>query len=423
MFCEECGTKNKKNATFCENCGHKMTAEESKKETKSEKTETKVVKKVVKEKEPMSQKTKILIGSIAAVVAIIIGAYFYLASIFKPEKIAIKYFKAYASKDANKICDIVKLEEDDFVNKKLLSNALKGSDIIELENYKVEKNDSKSKLAKAFGIKEDDLSKTITIRYTKKGSSKEYTKNIKLVKGKNKKFLFFDDWKVDSSDLIAKDFTISVPSNTEATIDGIKIPKKYQKDSYSSSYKTYKIPAILKGKHQIEAELKSGIKLSGETSIFGNYASFSYGSLKLDKKTEKKYLKDAEEKVKIIYDALIDGKNFDDIKDSFNEDYRSDIEYAFNTVKENAMNDYNKLKEFKITDSNVTYYYISEDELQLTIKIKYDYKVEYKNGDETKEYSKTGKTGNIYVNYRLDKKDITLSNIKSLVSYFSHYSF
>lgn len=418
MFCEECGAKNKKGTAFCEECGHKLPVEvKEEKATKEEPRKEKVAKK------PISKKTKILVGVIAVVVAALVGTYFYLSSLFTPEKIALKYFKAYANKDANKICSIIKLDDSEFVSKDLLKKALKDEEKIELENYTIEK-DTSSQLAKAFGVKNDDnLSKTIKIKYITKGSSKEYYKTIKLTKSKNKKYLFFDNWIVDSSDLIAKDYSISVPKDSKPSIDGVEIKDKYKQDTYSSYSDTYKIPSILKGSHKVTTKLKSGIVLTGEFNITGSYSSFSSSNLKLDDKTSSSIKKSIKDSLTTIYDAVVADKSFDDIKDSFDEDYRDDIKNTYDNLKQYALSDYNKLKELKISDVDIKYYSISDEDLSITAQIKYDYKVEYKSGNETKDYSKTGKTDNVYLTYKSGKKDYVLSNIRSLVSYFSHYSY
>ena len=431
MFCEECGAKNKKGATFCEECGHPIKAEvketkkektETKKTTEEPKVETKKTEKVAKK--PISKGTKILVGSVAAVVAILVGAYIYLGSVFTPEKIAIKYFKAYANKDADKIYKIVKLDESEFVSKKLLKEALKNDEKIELENYKIEKNPTKTQLEKALGVKvKEDLSKTITIKYVKKGSSKEYYKNITLVKSKHKKFLFFDNWVVDSSDLVANDYTFSVPKDSKPTINGKKVSDKYKKDSYSSYYDSYKIPSILKGTYKLKVTLDSGLTLVGDMKINGSYGTYSSSSLKLEDKTEKKLVKDIKEKLTTIYNGVTENKNFDDIKDAFAEDYRDSIEGSYGTLKQAVLTDYNKLKEFKLTDVKIKYYTISDENLNLTVQVTYDYKTEYKNGDDVKEYSKTGKTSNIYLTYKLDGKEYALSEFRNLIAYFSHYSY
>lgn len=200
MFCEECGTKNEKGAAFCEKCGHKLKVEE--------------VAKVAKP--PMSKKNKTIIGIVCAVVVVLVGVYMYLGSLTKPEKIALKYFKAYAANDADALYSTLNLEESKFVSKKLLKSGLKDRKKMEIANYSVEENEASS----------DDLSTRIKIKYVEEGSSREKTKVIKLTKNKDKKWLFFDNWTVDSSELIAKDYVINVPEDSKLEINGIKVGKK-----------------------------------------------------------------------------------------------------------------------------------------------------------------------------------------------------
>ena len=449
MFCGECGAKNKKGSAFCEKCGSKLEVEEEiekttkkdqvkktnkKEETKKpdKKEEVKKTEKVEeikkeepkKERKPISKKNKIIIGIVAIVVAILVAGYMYLGSLCKPEKIAIKYFKAYTSKDADKIANIIKLDESDFVSKKLLKEALKDEEKIELENYAIDNTPTTTKeITKALGIKaEDDMSKSIRIKYIKKGSSKEYYKTIKLVKSKNKKYLFFDNWVVDSSDLIAKDYSLSVPADSKVSLNGIELGKKYKKDN-SSSYDSYLIPSILKGTYKAKVTLKSGIELTGTLKVDGNYGSFSSNNLKFESKTEKKFVNEIKENISLIYNSVLEDKSFEDIKDSFDEDSRDNFENTFNTIKQNALSEYSKLKEIKITNAEIRYFNISEDNVRFSVQVTYDYKVEYKNGEETKEYSKTGRTTTIYVTYKLDNKSYKLSKIESLPTYFSHYSY
>ena len=119
----------------------------------------------------------------------------------------------------------------------------------------------------------------------------------------------------------------------------------------------------------------------------------------------------------------MDDKSFDDIKDKFNDDYADDIEYVYDNIKRYVMTDYNKLTEFDITDIKIKYYSIYEDKIKFTVQMKYNYKIEYKSGDDTKDYSKKDKSDTFYVDYKLDKKELELSGISSLVSYFSHYGY
>ncbi|MBP3461258.1 MAG: zinc-ribbon domain-containing protein [Bacilli bacterium] len=403
MFCGECGTKNEKGALFCEKCGHKLETEEVTKKS------------TTKEKKPMKKEQKIIIGAAAFVIVVLIGVYMYLGSLFTPEKVALKYFKAYTSNNADALYSTLNLEESKFVNKDLLKENLKDKDKIKVANYKVIKDDEKE---------EDSLSKKVVIEYVEEGSSKEKTKVVRLTKNKKKKFLLFDNWTVDSSELVATKYTISLPKDSTATINGIKISDKYKEDYSSSYYDKYVIPNILSGKYTIKVELKSGIKLEGNVNVnSGSYGSYSASNLNLEEKTKKALQEEITEKVKLLYNSAIEDKTFDDIKESFDEDSRDDISYIYSNLKSGITSSYKKLKSIDITDINIKSVSLNDEKIRLTVNMKYKYKVEYQSGDETKEYSSSEKTDNFYVDYTLKDKKYVISNISSLNTYFSYYNY
>lgn len=399
MFCGECGTKNKKDAQFCEKCGAKIEAEET------------VVTHVAAPKKPMSKKTKVIIGVVVAVLVVLVGVYMYVGSLITPEKIALKYFKAYAANDADTLYEVMNLEESKFVSKKLLKESVKDNEDTKIANYSVKDSE----------VADDALSTTVTITYVEEGSSKEKTKDIKLVKNKDKKWLFFDNWTVDSSELIAKDYTIIVPADTEITIGDVKVGEKYQEDYYSSSSDKYVIPSILKGKYDLVMEYESGLKLSGELTVSSSYGSYRSSDLKLESKTEKELTKDIKEKLELIYKSAMEEKNFDDIKESFSEDLQSDIEYTYENLKSNVNSEYRNLKEMNIKDLEITSVSVSGEQLRVYLKMKYSYKLDYKDGEDTKEYSSSEKTDSLYVYYEMDEKEYVMTDMSSITTYFSRY--
>lgn len=402
MFCEECGTKNKKGTAFCENCGAKLQDNVDNEET--------VKKVIVKEKKPMSKKTKIIISVVGVIVVALVASYLYLSSLFTPEKIALKYFKAYTSNDASALYDTLKLEDSKFVSKDILKEQLKDSEKIDISNYSIVKEETKK----------TDLAASITIEYTQ-NSSKEKTKTVKLIKNKKKKYLFFDNWTVDSSELISKDYTVNVPANASVTINGISVSDKYKSDSYSSKYDAYKIPNILKGKYTIKVELKSGLKLEGTMNVnSSNYGSYSASNLKVESKTKEKLEKEIKEKVELLYKSAIEDKSYDDVKSSFNESYQDEFDTIYSNLKSGVLGEYRKLISYDIKDVNLMSYYMDDDDnLQFTVSIKYDYKLKVKSyNDEEKEYSKENQKDTIYVDVALEDKNYVVSDMSSLNYYF-----
>lgn len=79
---------------------------------------------------------------------------------------------------------------------------------------------------------------------------------VKLVKQENKKYLFFDNYKVSSENCVVMDFPVSVPKQSMVCINDVKIPEEYlssEKNGYETM-KTYKIPKIFSGACNIKIE-------------------------------------------------------------------------------------------------------------------------------------------------------------------------
>lgn len=406
MFCEECGTKNKNDVAFCENCGHKL-----QQETVVETTKTVPV----KEKKPMDKKTKVILSVVAAVAVVFIGLYVYLGSLCTPDKVALKYFKAYAANDGDALYSTLNLEDSTFVSKKILKAKLKDSkEKIKLANYSVkEKNKG-----------ENSLSTVVTIKYVEEGSTDEKTKEIKLTKNRKNKWLFFDNWTVDSRSLVAKKFKIYAPTGSTLKIDGVKVDKKYKdEDSYSSYNDTYEIPSILIGNYVLTVKLESGIELESKMNVTGGlYSYHRVSSVKLPKKVEKEISKDIKAKLQVLYDAAIEDKSFDDIKDNFDEDYQDTIKNRYESLKSGlSYSSYKKLKSINFTDIEVSSVSVSGDKIDLSTKIKYKYNLSYKSGDETKDYSSSEKYDTSYIYYTIEDGKYVMTDLISLNYYYSYY--
>lgn len=394
MFCEECGTKNKKGATFCENCGHQMNNESG--DNGSKKT-------IVFDK-----KKKVCAGIIAVVLVALISIYSYLSNASKPENVALKYFKACANNDVNTIYSVASVEESDFVNKKLLKESLKDSKKTSLVNYKI------AEVKNANGI-----SAVVRIAYIDSASNHEKIKVVNLVK--SKKSGLFEKWLVDCSDLMVKDYRLTAPEGTKVLINNIEVDKKY-KEKNSSLHDYYVIPSIIKGKYNVTLEYKNGIKLSGELKIEGSYSSIALSNMKLEKELDDNIKKDLKNKLKIMYDAAMSSKEFSEIKDTFNEDEVSSIEQSYNSLKSNITTDYNKLKEFSINDINIKVSSLEDDKIRLSVELNYDYKMEYKYMNETKEYSKKNAKTNLVSIYQIKDNKYSVINM-GIITYFSHYNY
>ena len=53
--------------------------------------------------------------------------------------------------------------------------------------------------------------------------------------------------------------------------------------------------------------------------------------------------------------------------------------------------------------------------------MKYTYKLNYKDGEETKEYVSSEKSDTFYAYYEVDEKEYVMTDLSSLNTYFSRY--
>ncbi len=402
MFCGECGTKNEKGSIYCENCGHKLENAEP-------------LKKKVKEnpKKPMDKKQKTILSVVVVIVVLFVGLFMYMGNLCKPENVALKYFKAVASKDVDDLYSVLYLEKSDFVNKKILKDKLKDEKEIELANYKVKKGD----------VDKDDLSTSVKITYVEEGSSREKYQTVKLVKSKKKKWLFFDNWTVDSSSLVVKDYKLYVPSKATIKLDGIKVDKKYKNEKLStSSTDVYEIPTILSFKYKADIKLENGIELEDDISVRSSYDYYRTTNTHLAKKTETKLKKDILSKMKTIYNAAIDDKSFDDIKDSFEVDDKDDIKDAYENLKSGlSLYSYRKLTKIDFKKADITNVSVDEDEIELSVKLSYEYSLKYKLFDKEEEYNSKEQSDICYLTYKYEDDKFVLIDMSGLNYYYSTY--
>lgn len=412
MFCAECGTKNESGAQFCENCGHKI-------ENAVVTTTTPKGNKNVTPRKRMSKKSKIITATITIIVILLIAVYFILHSMTKPETIAEKFFNATMSYDADAMYEYLDVSESEFTSKKMfrkiVKNELNGEEAPRVVNYKVEKPVKSS----------DGLSTTVTITYVLSNSSESNTAKIKLVKDKKKKWLLFDNWKINISDFeTVKDYNIEVMKGSIVTIEGVKVDSKYlDKKESNESTDVYSIPIMFATDYNIVVELPIGIKIEDTMSV-NTYSSYKY-RLSIDNLTSemRTNLQDTVKRhLQTIYDGVKDKKSFEDIKSNF--EYKDSDLTDIKEVYEELLDDMDSSTVLtSITFKKITLNNINVDDdgyLEVYVKATYDYAVSYQSGDETKTHN-SDDYDYMYLTFEYIDGEFKLVDASSLNSYFSRY--
>ena len=405
MFCGECGTKNKKGAQFCENCGAKM--ETPKKEV------------FVKEKKPMTKKNKIITGIVGLVAMIVIALCIFLGSLTSPKNIAEKVFNATVNYDFDTIYKYLNVEDSEFTSKEMFNKVMTSN--YDIEDKPVIVNYSVGEPV----ISDDKMSATVTITYMMKDKDKSDTFDVKLVKDKNKKWLFFDNWLVNTKGIdVAKNYKIEVAKGSTISVEDIALSSKYLNSEESNeNYDVYVIPSIFKARYEVNITLPIGLQVTSKMNVYDN-GSYKYRMSLNDLTNEVKdnLISISKSSLQTLYDGVKEQKSFDDIKSNFEYEngdlttLKSDYENLVNSIGTSIKLTTITFKEIKISDVNIT----SENKLKLYLKVSYDYSVSYESSGETKTHD-SNDYDYLYLTFDYVNGNYKLIDTSSLITYFSKY--
>lgn len=405
MFCGECGTKNKKGAQFCENCGAKM--ETPKKEV------------FVKEKKPMTKKNKIITGVVGLVAMIVIALCIFLGSLTSPKNIAEKVFNATVNYDFNTIYKYLNVEDSEFTSKEMFNKVMTSN--YDIEDKPVIVNYSVGEPV----ISDDKMSATVTITYMMKDKDKSDTFDVKLVKDKNKKWLFFDNWVVNTKGIdVAKNYKIEVAKGSTISVEGIALSSNYLNSEESNeNYDVYVIPSIFEARYEVNITLPIGLQVTSKMNVYDN-GSYKYRMSLNDLTNEVKdnLISISKSSLQTLYDGVKEQKSFDDIKSNFEYEngdlttLKSDYENLVNSIGTSIKLTTITFKEIKISDVNIT----SENKLKLYLKVSYDYSVSYESSGETKTHD-SNDYDYLYLTFDYVNGNYKLVDTSSLITYFSKY--
>ena len=403
MYCGECGTKNENGAAFCESCGAKL-ENNSPVNNKPKKAN-------------MSKNTKIVILVITILVATVIGLVVLFNNLTNPKNVAKDYIAAVVLQDGNKLYEYLNVEKDTtFASKKIFTEILKAEkSSTDIDNYKItDVSYSSSK-----------LQATVNFKYTTKGSNSEKSSSVTLTKQKSKKYLFFDNWKINGTDVsTVKDFTLKVPKDSKVYYCGVKVTDKYKDSKNSiSSYDAYVLPVVFAYKSKIKAELSSGIEIEDEVTPSTYYSTYTvkFSSDSLSDKEKDKIVKTGQDALTKIYQAAIANKGFNDIKSEFTKEGLdlSSLEKNYTSLAKSLSSSSSKLTSFKITAAEIYYVNLNSDgNLEVELKVNYEYETKYNSYSGEEKTNKDDSYSYMTIILGSESGSYYLIDTKYLKSYF-----
>ncbi len=405
MFCSECGAKNEKTNDFCSECGAPL-----KKEELPPKENT---------KQPMSKSKKILIGFFIIIIILLGIGYKIGKDITDPKTVAKEYIQAVIDQDGDKLYQYLEIDGDTtFTTKKIFSELIKEEEDIDVVNYKITNVD--------YG--EGKLSAKVSFTYMLEDSTEEETSYINLSKQKNKKYFFFDNWKISdfsSSSILVKDYTIKVNKGSSITFAGVKVSDKYLDSKQSTSkLDVYVLPQVFAYETELKTILPSGMPIEEKILPSTYDDSYRVGFEKdvLTEAEKEVLIKNAKENFTTIYQNAIAKKSFNDIKTSFEHDGidLTEFEKEYTELVSDLESNYRKLTEIEFSKIEIEDIELDEDGyLEVQFLLNYNYTIQYTGwySNET-QTSKDTDYGYMKMKFTYDNGKYYLVSVDDLETYF-----
>lgn len=324
MYCQNCGTKNADDALFCENCGEKL-----------EEQELQVIQNIptiyydqVSVKKPFSKLLIIITLELFSIILLIYGIVTFGKNFFSAGQEAEGYFVCMANGDFKKAYKKLDLMESEFITVEQFQRANAGHSLGIVGNYQLQKNNMDSMIKQ-----KNPLSEEVTIQYQAEGSSLEYY--VTLNRQPGKRYYLFDDWKVDASSQICKEYMVYVPKGAKVILDEIPLSEKYLVDSNhfakeflddygqslpNSAFDVYQIPEIFYGVHNITVSMEDMEDVVQKVQITETDKEYQLNTMRMKQEVVEKLIQVAGKNMGTIYHAAICSQDFRDITSIFTSD-------------------------------------------------------------------------------------------------------
>lgn len=292
MFCEKCGAALEDNCVFCENCGEKCVQEKpaapiARAEIDSRlSVRTQPAQSTPKRAIKLGMKQKIIIAVCLAVAVICAIGYGIMSNLSKPEKVVDKIVSAMQKGDYEALYGYLDVPQGEFLTKEMFVSAnTKYAELAEKGDFDLDFDSSSLyslRNIKTYSITPDKRSKSALssdyeIEYTLAGSSDVYTMDISLVKS-GKKFLFFDDYRMDAEPFITDDVELQALPLLTLSINGTVLTPSSTENYYGSERNIYTIPYMFTGTYdfKLTSDFTKEVNQAVTIDRYGNLEGLNY---------------------------------------------------------------------------------------------------------------------------------------------------
>lgn len=321
MFCENCGNKIEEDVLFCEKCGTKIVKEES---TASgagsdgiemngdlesilpEKAIPEEMNQEQRDSEPVvspdvkpsgglsSKKTKLMIAELLVLAALLFGFYQFIQRENDPMTTAERYYRAIADQDLDQAFACLDIPEDGFMTMEFFRQAMENQELKNITSFKVLPADKGKR-------QQDEITFGYDMEYLISGSNEKQTASVQVVKGKDKRYYLFDEWKVSPSDMLVKRVTIRFPELAQVSVNGINLAT----DQIQGGEKLYTIDLLFKGTYDLTVSAPGFSPYRTEVAIESDGQNISLGLGYLNQDTAKRLTEQSNQDLQSIMTSLL----------------------------------------------------------------------------------------------------------------------
>lgn len=382
MICQKCGCQNADNEVFCRKCGALIEDEGLDQWFDSVMPEQKqfdfnALIKMLKPKKKVKNWVIILAGEVLLSVVLLFSLFQKVTGRFSAEHTAEHYFVALVNGEWEEAYSMLELEEGEFTSRKAYDICCENNSLPFITSYSIQKENQVG-----------TLGQDVTVLYRERGTSSDTAYHISLNKQLEKKYIFFENWKVSAGSLLSKDIPVTVPHGAAVSIDGIPLGDTYL-SAVENSLDFYSIPVMFAGKHQIVVSMQEmeTVKEVFDTNLNG----YSLDKMQISPNILQKLLGQAEKDLQSIYTAAIQGTPFNKISELFVADGEkaAEIESSYISLsKELADIEYHQIEALDLTSVAGEAYASPEDEICAEVDVSFSYRIAYSYLDSWEEVRK-----------------------------------
>ena len=342
-------------------------------------------------KKPVNKKIFVVIGEIAAGVALIAGGIAIMNSKFSAEAAVKNYWEAKATCDWPAVYDSCEFPDSEMLSLQEFVNA-HADDNTRIDYKSVmynSQNLSSGSLVPddsqmidwmtdvANSVQRDDM-ETVYVSYTEKGDSSSQTEKVVAVKTGEKKFLFWNEWKVIPSDYVVQNIELYVPNGTMVTLNGQDVRSMAQEVS-DDGEDQLTIPYLFAGTYQFEVSQDDMEPYRALLDIEYSDDYFYSADLVPAQETVDALKEQAAEDMQTIFNNILNGLGYDSVQNLFvngvgDGNCQEDYEYALQNFQEANL--------ISFTLDQMTVQLDSADSDTITFEVDFHYSQTYYNGYE-----------------------------------------